>query len=67
MFSRLDGKPVSETVNSKRNRGHWKYVNGNSLLIKMVDRNDSGFYTCWGRDDETDVTAKASVTVICKC
>ena len=66
IFKRLDGKPVSETIMSKRNRGHWKYVNGANLLIETVDRNDSGWYTCFGRDDENEVSAKASVTVICK-
>ena len=46
--------------------GKWIQLEGGDLVIKDVDRNDSGKYTCFGRDDNNNIYAHAEVSVNCK-
>lgn len=36
------------------------------LVFAYTDRNDSGTYTCFGRDNENNIVAKASLDVNCE-
>jgi len=50
----------------KYESGKWEKLASGDLIISSLDRNDSGKYTCYGRDDDNNINVRAYVTVNCK-
>ena len=46
--------------------GKWIQLDSGDLVINDVDRNDSGIYTCFGRDDNNNIFSHSEVAVNCK-
>ena len=46
--------------------GKWVQLETGDLVVSDVDRNDSGKYTCFGRDDDNNIFAHSEVAVNCK-
>ncbi|XP_063695354.1 fibroblast growth factor receptor 2-like [Bolinopsis microptera] len=43
--------------------GKWIQLDSGDLVINDVDRNDSGIYTCFGRDDNNNIFSHSEVAV----
>ncbi|KAL5255722.1 hypothetical protein ACHWQZ_G011071 [Mnemiopsis leidyi] len=53
----------SVSENAKYASGKWIRLETGDLVIKDVDRNDSGKYTCFGRDDNNNIYSHSEVAV----
>ena len=65
-FRTLDDRAGSVNEQQKIQAGKWIQLPSGDLVIENLDRNDSGKYSCYGRDDDNNEYVHAFVTVNCE-
>lgn len=65
-YKTLNDQPGAVKEKTKLDVGKWVVLDGGNLVINKIDRNDSGRYTCYGRDDNNNIYETAEVLVNCK-
>ena len=65
-FRTLNNQAGSVNENQKIQAGKWIRLPSGDLVIENLDRNDSGKYSCYGRDDDNNIYAHAFVSVNCE-